>query len=270
MENIFKNFNLSEQQQESLNPLMDIIEQVMDLDDSTLNEDSIDIVQGAITGAFTPRVLETSVKEVVKSMREQDLTRAEANKVVNDVKQGFADLVNELKPSDNKRILLEGIFAPFIEIFENAIAQYKSFDIILPMTLESGANIPAYSHDTDSCADLYALEDVTVPANSLGNKIRTGIHIALPDGWQARIAPRSSTGAKTPLRLSNSQGIIDQDYRGEILILYDNISNEDYSINAGDRIAQMWVEPVYRFKPQVVETLEETERGEGGFGSTGK
>ena len=75
---------------------------------------------------------------------------------------------------------------------------------------------------------------------------------------------------KTGLRLSNSIGIIDADYRGEIGVIYDNISDSDYTIKAGDRIAQMWVERVERFKPVIVDTLPTTERGDGGFGSTGK
>ena len=269
MENtIFNNF--SDSQREALSPLYDAIDSIMGLDETALNDENIDIIRGAITGAFTDKVQAASVKAVLDSMREQNMTRREAENMCKEVHVAFGDIINELQPSEHKRILLEGIFEPFEQIFQVALEQYHSFDIVLPMTLEPGANIPAYAHDTDSCCDLCALEDVVVPANSLGNKIRTGIRIGLPEGWQARIAPRSSTGAKTPLRLSNSQGIIDQDYRGEILVLYDNISNEDYTINAGDRIAQMWVEPVYRFKPQVVETLEETERGEGGFGSTGK
>ena len=95
------------------------------------------------------------------------------------------------------------------------------------------------------------------------------MHIALPENWVMMIDPRSSIGLKSGLRLSNSIGIIDEDYRGEIGILYDNLSDSDYEIKAGDRIAQCWVQPVYRFKPVEVVTLPETERGEGGFGSTG-
>ena len=117
---------------------------------------------------------------------------------------------------------------------------------------------------------VYASKDMILPAHSLSNKVPTGLRIALPEGWVAKIAPRSSIGAKTGLRLSNSIGIIDADYRGEIIVLYDNISDSDYEIKAGDRIAQMWVERVERFKPVTVDILPATERGDGGFGSTGK
>ena len=140
----------------------------------------------------------------------------------------------------------------------------------MPLTLEKGATAPSYAHETDTGADLSALETVVVPAHSIGNKIHTGVRIALPENWTAYIVPRSSIGAKTPLRLSNSIGVIDSDYRGELGILYDNISDSDYTINAGDRIAQLIVMPAYHFKAQVVDILPETERSEGGFGSTGK
>jgi dUTP pyrophosphatase len=76
-------------------------------------------------------------------------------------------------------------------------------------------------------------------------------------------------GTKTPLRLSNSVGLIDSGYRGEIMALYDNISDSPYTINAGDRIAQLLVMPNYRFQAKVVDVLTESDRGEGGFGSSG-
>ena len=113
-------------------------------------------------------------------------------------------------------------------------------------------------------------EDMVIPAHSLSNKVHTGVRIALPENWVFFLDPRSSIGAKTGLRLSNSLGVIDEEYRGEVIVLYDNISDSDYEIKAGDRIAQGWPQPVYRFKAVVVDSLPDTERGEGGFGSTGK
>jgi dUTP pyrophosphatase len=113
------------------------------------------------------------------------------------------------------------------------------------------------------------MEDITLDKHTNGNKIRTGVRIQLPEGWLAMILPRSSIGAKTPLRLSNSVGLIDSGYRGELGVLYDNTSDKPYDIHAGDRIAQLLVMPSYRFKAQVVDSLEDTDRGTGGFGSTG-
>ena len=157
-----------------------------------------------------------------------------------------------------------------LEMIEEVVNTYHVYDIILPMTLEEGAQEPAYAHDTDACADLYAADTIILPAHSLSNMIRTGVHIQLPEGWLAMIFPRSSIGAKTGLRLSNSVGIIDQGYLGQLGVLYDNTSNSDYTINKGDRIAQLMIIPSYRFKAQIVDHLQETDRGEGGFGSSGK
>jgi dUTP pyrophosphatase len=100
--------------------------------------------------------------------------------------------------------------------------------------------------------------------------IPTGLYIELPSGTEAQIRPRSGLAFKNGITVLNSPGTIDADYRGEIGVIYDNISDSDYTIKAGDRIAQIWVERVERFKPVPVDVLPTTERGEGGFGSTGK
>ena len=138
------------------------------------------------------------------------------------------------------------------------------------MTLEKGAQKPTYAHDTDACADLYAMEDTIMPARTMSNMIKTGVHVALPEGWLAMIFPRSSIGLKTPLRLSNSVGIIDSEYRGQLGVIYDNFSDSDIEIKAGERIAQILVMPSYKFKADIVDILPASSRGEGGFGSTGK
>ena len=135
--------------------------------------------------------------------------------------------------------------------------------------LEEGAQVPTYAHDDDAAADMYAFEDITIQPHTHGTPVGTGVHIQLPEGWVAFVLPRSSMGAKTPLRLSNSVGVIDSGYRGEVRAIYDNISDDPYEIHKGDRIAQMLVMPSYRFKANVVDSLTDSDRGEGGFGSTG-
>ena len=129
--------------------------------------------------------------------------------------------------------------------------------------------MPTYAHESDAAADLYAKEKQIIPAHSISNMINTGVKIALPEGWMAMIFPRSSIGAKTGLRLSNSCGIIDSTYRGNLGILYDNISDSDYTIEEGDRIAQLLIMPSYHFRAELVDKVPDTVRGEGGFGSTG-
>ncbi len=100
--------------------------------------------------------------------------------------------------------------------------------------------------------------------------IPTGLYIALPEGYEAQIRPRSGLAAKHGITVLNSPGTIDADYRGEIKILLINLSDTPFEINPSERIAQMVVAPYSKVQWELSETLEATERGEGGFGHTGK
>lgn len=251
-------------------PLLDIIEQIMELPEDSLNDASVDVISGMMRGALTPKIKEESIKNILQGFEEENFSRSQAIDVIEHFKNAIKNAIDELEPSPNKRALLDAAFDFFYEVFDEAFARYHSYAFELPIKLEDGAKVPTYAHETDACADIYASKDITIPAHSCSTKVPTGLRIALPEGWVAKIAPRSSIGAKTGLRLSNSIGIIDADYRGEIGVLYDNISDSDYEIKAGDRIAQVWVERVERFKPVTVDILPATERGEGGFGSSGK
>ena len=254
----------------NLQPIMDAIEQIMAIPEKNLTDDNIEVMIGMITGAFTDKIRNASIDEMVKTFEQEGLTRAAAAEHIESSKIGIKEALDELDPSPHKRQIFDGIFSIFYEIFDAALAKYHTYDIELPIKLEAGAHAPTYAHETDACADLYASQDIVIPAHSTSNMVHTGLRIALPESWVLKLEPRSSIGSKSGLRLSNSMGIIDADYRGEICILYDNISDSDYEIKAGDRIAQCWIERVYRFKSVVVDILPASERGEGGFGSTGK
>lgn len=254
---------------DELRPLMEFIESVMSIPDDGLTADTIESLQGMIHGAITPRMQTESVRAMLESFEDQGLTRHAAQEMVNSTKKEMNDFIDALQPSEKKRQLLQDVFNILYNVFNEAVERYHSYSIKLPMTLAQGAKEPTYAHATDAAADLYAMGDQVLHAKSLGNLINTGVRIQLPEGWAALVLPRSSIGAKTGLRLSNSVGLIDSDYRGPIGVLYDNISDSDYEIHAGDRIAQLVLMPSYRFKGEVVESLTETERGAGGFGSTG-
>ena len=96
------------------------------------------------------------------------------------------------------------------------------------------------------------------------------MYIALPDGTEAQVRPRSGLAAKFGISVLNSPGTIDADYRGEVKVILVNLSNEPFVINPGERIAQMVVAKYEKVEWDEVEVLDETERGEGGFGSTGR
>lgn len=118
--------------------------------------------------------------------------------------------------------------------------------------------------------DFYAPAKYVIQPHTLGNKIPMGIAVELPENIGLLLLPRSSYGAKTTLRFSNSVGLIDTNYRGEICALFDNLGDEPQIIEKGERFCQGVLIPAYRISIKEVSTLQETQRGSGGFGSTGK
>lgn len=130
--------------------------------------------------------------------------------------------------------------------------------------------LPHYQTEHAAGMDLHAhlAEAVTLP--SLERRlIPTGIYIELPSGYEAQIRPRSGLAYRHGITVLNSPGTIDADYRGEIKVLLVNLSNQEYAVQPGDRIAQMVVAAHEQVAWQAVETLNETTRGTGGYGSTG-
>jgi dUTP pyrophosphatase len=99
--------------------------------------------------------------------------------------------------------------------------------------------------------------------------VPTGLHIALPDGYEAQVRPRSGLALKHGITVLNTPGTVDADYRGEIMVLLVNFSNEDFVVKDGERIAQMVIAQYAKATFESVEVLDETERGEGGYGHTG-
>lgn len=135
---------------------------------------------------------------------------------------------------------------------------------------KSAYYLPEYATEKSAGMDLKANIDDPITLNPLERAmIPTGLSIALPDGTEAQIRPRSGLAAKHGISVLNAPGTIDADYRGEIKVILVNLSNEPFTINPGERIVQMVVARYERVEWETVETLDETERGAGGFGSTG-
>ena len=137
--------------------------------------------------------------------------------------------------------------------------------------LAHNVNIPQYQTEGAAGMDLCAAVSEPLELRPLERKlIPTGIKIELEHGYEAQIRPRSGLSIKHGITLINCVGTIDEDYRGEVCVPVVNISNETYVIQPQERIAQMIINKVERVEIKVVETLSQTERGSGGFGSTGK
>ncbi|MFL8968940.1 dUTP diphosphatase [Helcococcus kunzii] len=130
---------------------------------------------------------------------------------------------------------------------------------------------PTYATEGSAGFDLYCNneEPIVVKPNEVV-KIPTGIKVSIPEGYFGAVYPRSSAGIKHRITLANTVGIIDSDYRGDIQIFFVNESDKEYTINNGDRLAQMIIQPYVRSEIEIVDSLDETKRGEGGIGSTGK
>ena len=130
--------------------------------------------------------------------------------------------------------------------------------------------LPAYSTPQSAGMDLRANLSEPVTLHPMDRRlIPTGLHIALPEGFEAQIRPRSGLALKKGITVLNSPGTVDADYRGEVGVLLINLSGEDFVVNDGERIAQMVVARHEQVKFEQVTLLDETERGEGGYGHTG-
>ena len=142
---------------------------------------------------------------------------------------------------------------------------------IIPIVNHSHHPLPAYATQGSSGLDLRAFVTAPVQLAPLERAlIPTGLHIALPNNWEAQVRPRSGLAIKQGLTCLNTPGTIDADYRGEIKVILINLSNEIQVIQDGDRIAQIVFQQVEKMEWQLVENLETTQRGDGGFGHTGK
>lgn len=136
---------------------------------------------------------------------------------------------------------------------------------------KSNNPLPAYATIASAGVDLRANLTESITLNPFERKlIPTGLFIALPIGYEAQIRPRSGLALKNGITVLNTPGTIDADYRGEIGVILINLSNEPFTINNGDRICQMVIAKHEQAEWNLVEILESTDRGSGGFGSTGK
>ncbi len=132
--------------------------------------------------------------------------------------------------------------------------------------LNPKAFVPTKGSEQAAGYDLYSIEELVIPARSKA-LVATGIAMAIPVGNYGRVAPRSGLAVKNFIDVG--AGVIDADYRGEVKVLLFNFSETDFQVNPGDRIAQLIIEKYTRTDIEEVEDLNQTERGEGGFGSTG-
>lgn len=147
----------------------------------------------------------------------------------------------------------------------------EQIDILFKI-LDHGNGIDLPSYETNEAAGMdvrAAVENPVAIKPGERHLIPTGFQMALPAGYEAQIRPRSGLAYKHGITMLNSPGTIDSDYRGEVKVLAINHGTEKFVISRGDRIAQMVIAPIHQASSKIVDSLPETNRGEGGFGSTG-
>ncbi len=147
--------------------------------------------------------------------------------------------------------------------------RFPEIDIELKR-LENGEGLPVPEYETSGSAgmDVRAAKAMVIAAGDRAI-VPTGFAMAIPEGYEVQVRPRSGLAIKKGISLPNTPGTIDSDYRGELGVILINHGNEDFAIERGDRIAQLVVAPVQRAKMVLVDELDATARGAGGFGSTG-
>tara|TARA_R110002051_G_scaffold34046_1_gene75782 strand:- start:25045 stop:25500 length:456 start_codon:yes stop_codon:yes gene_type:complete len=145
--------------------------------------------------------------------------------------------------------------------------------VVLPLPHFEGLQLPAYETDGSAGMDVRAAVPEGEPmvlAPGARAMVPTGLSVAIPQGYEIQVRPRSGLAAKHGLTCLNTPGTIDSDYRGEIKVILVNLGQEAFTIQRGERIAQLVLAPVTRLAWQAVDSLDETARGAGGFGSTGR
>lgn len=140
---------------------------------------------------------------------------------------------------------------------------------VLRLPNGEGLPLPAYATDGAAGMDVVAAESMTLAPGARA-AVATGFAIAIPDGFEVQVRPRSGLALKHGVTCLNTPGTIDSDYRGEVKVILINLGEKDFSITRGDRIAQLVPAPVQRATLALVDDLGNTDRGIGGFGSTGR
>lgn len=261
---------------------MDILQQLLAaFDDLFAMEDSeleaaMPVITEKLAETFTGPAMEAQVNDY---LRQCDLMGYTFEHYKNDLETGrmalyevMAEIKEKYAESQIKAELVDMVYS-LIESFYAVVALRITNRDKITIGIEivhPDAKIPTYAHEGDQGADIYAVEDTIIEPHTFGNMIPTGLKMMIPHGWAVAIRPRSGMSRTTPLRISNSPATIDQQYRGEVKILFDNFSDKPVEIKAGDRIAQFIIEKNYRGDYIQVDTVEpDTDRGEGGFGSSG-
>lgn len=191
-------------------------------------------------------------------------------KVQQEVYDSLMEEINNLTYCDEKKDFLTAMISNSFKITAEMKSNPRERIYVKIIKLNPNATLPEYAHPTDAGADICAIEETRLEAGET-KIVKTGLAVAIPAGYEIQVRPRSGLSLKSGLRIANSVGTIDSDYRGEIGVIMTNTNDIPYIIDKGTKIAQLIIAPSPMIKWQEVNSVEElglTERDKGGFGST--
>jgi dUTP pyrophosphatase len=259
---------------EGLEDLKELVQNIVDFPDEQLNEYNISLMENAVGTCFDHKQRELMAQEMKMTFISSGYSREDIEAIRDEVRNQINQTIEDLAlTNEYKKKIVSELLENIYNIYNDATLLYTGYATAIKFQkIHPNAKLPTFAHKEDACADIYAPEDVTIKAGARGHKVDIGLRAAIPEGWELQIRPRSGMSMKTPLRISNSLGTIDSSFLGGLAVLFDNLGGKDYTIHAGDRIAQFALKPVYTFLAEEVENVDDykqSDRGNGGFGSSG-
>lgn len=240
--------------------------EILDIEDYKF--DAIyDSLKEELIKSLTSSSFQKDIIEVVRNNPDFDIDAE--RKIFSEIIEGIA---KDTELTNNKKDMMYTILNYTLDMYNRIAESLREEVSVRIVKLSPNAVLPEYAHPTDTGADIVAIGTTTIKPKET-KIIKTGLAVAIPSGYEIQIRPRSGLSLKSPLRIANAPGTIDSEYRGEIGIIMTNISDEEYTIKKGTKIAQMVIAPTPKIVWEEVSSEEElgaTDRGKGGFGSTGQ
>ena len=232
-----------------------------------LPDESVELILPQIEDEFKKLVEE---QDLVNKTKTEFLQEGYTLADIKALKQSYDDIAEDyfkiVKPTSPKGRYISALVGVYKGILDRIAQEGFSRTVNIKVLKETeDAVLPTYAHFGDAGADLYANEEVNIQPNEV-KIIQTGLKVEIPDGYEMQVRPRSGMSTKTPIL--GILGTVDSGYRGSLGVMLYNHGDIPYRVQKGDRIAQAVIAPTYHGNFLISDSLSETERGEGGFGST--
>lgn len=232
-----------------------------------LPDESVELILPQIEDEFKKLIEE---QDLVNKTKTEFLQEGYTLADIKVLKQSYDDIAEDyfkiVKPTSPKGRYISALVGVYKGILDKIAQEGFSRTVNIKVLKETeDAILPTYAHFGDAGADLYANEEVDIQPNEV-KIIQTGLKVEIPDGYEMQVRPRSGMSTKTPIL--GILGTVDSGYRGSLGVMLYNHGDIPYRVQKGDRIAQAVIAPTYHGNFLISDSLSETERGEGGFGST--